>query len=299
MSDLLSPLRYPGGKYILADYFETVINENLLTGCDFFEPYAGGASMSLCLLSRDVIRRATLVERDPLLYAFWKSVITRPDELCRKIEKLPVTLATWKWYHQRFLAPDVLKRYDLVQVGLAGLFFNRSNFSGIIAAGPIGGMSQRSDYKIDCRFNKARIIASIQEVAARTRKRLTVVYGDAVAYMRARHDRIRETGGLVYIDPPYLQQGRKLYRYHYQARQHEALAKFADAAKFKWIVSYDNHPFIRKIFRGQKIVPIFLNYAVKKSRNAEELLISNITLTPIVYEDAKGNVFEPHLENVG
>ena len=62
-TDLISPLRYPGSKYILADYFERTIHENLFTGCYFYEPYAGGASMSLCLLGREAISRATLVER--------------------------------------------------------------------------------------------------------------------------------------------------------------------------------------------------------------------------------------------
>lgn len=275
-NDILSPLRYPGSKYVLADYFDTVVKENLLAGCHFYEPYAGGASISLCLLSRNTVDRATLLERDPLVYAFWKAVVQMPDELCRRIERLEVSLRTWKRF-QKYASEDALARFELIDLAVAGLFFNRTNFSGIIGAKPIGGMSQESIYTIDCRFNKAAIVARIEAVD-RVRGRLTVGHGNAIGYLRRNHDRIRAKHSLVYVDPPYVKFGPKLYRYHYQERDHRSLAEFMDSAGFNWIVSYDNEPFIRRLFKNQTIVPIFLNYAVKMSRKAEELLISNIRL---------------------
>jgi hypothetical protein len=90
-----------------------------------------------------------------------------------------------------------------------------------------------------------------------------------------------EGEALVYIDPPYVHWGYKLYRYHDREKDHRALARFTDAARFK------------RMFRGQKIVPIFLNHAVKRPRKAEELLISNIPLNLPVYRDAEGSELEP------
>ena len=125
---------------------------------------------------------------------------------------------------------------------------------------------------------------------------IDVYYGDALSFLKRRRHKIAKEHSLVYIDPPYLQQGKRLYRYHFVDKQHQELAKFANTAEFKWIVSYDNHPTIRALFREQRIVPIFLNYAVKKSRKAEELLIANIPLIPPVYRATDGTEYEPQLE---
>ena len=290
MKDLASPLRYPGSKSFLADYFEKVIEESALAGCHFYEPCAGGASLSLCLLTRGVVTRVTLVERDPLIYAFWRCVVTRPDDLCERIEALRVNVSTWKKF-QPFLASNAVREHDILDLGIAGLFFNRANFSGIIGAKPIGGMKQRSEYKIDCRFNRGRLIAAICRIA-RFRDRISVRFGDAVTFLRARHEKIASEHALVYVDPPYFIQGPNLYRYHYTTERHVELANFMNQSRFRyWIVSYDDHPFIRNNFSGQKIIPIFLNYAVKQSRKAVELLIANFPLKRPTFEDASGKSF--------
>src|SRR5690242_3987750 len=124
MEPAQSPLRYPGGKAGLTKYFEVTLKENLLVGTHLFEPYAGGASVSLAMLSSDVIDKATLIERDPLIYAFWKAVKFHNDELCSRIKRCEVTIATWKKF-QNYLDNDCLEKFSVVELGLAGLFFNR------------------------------------------------------------------------------------------------------------------------------------------------------------------------------
>jgi DNA adenine methylase len=279
----LSPLRYPGSKPNLVEYFETFLRENLLWGVDLIEPYAGSASLSLALLTSGAIRRASLVERDPLLYAFWKQIKQDPEKLCSRIRNVAVSLTTWKRM-QRFLDVRDPSATSLVDLAMACVFLNRTNFSGILKAKPIGGMSQTSDYRIDCRFNKGTLIESIMAVAELA-PRIDVSFGDAIGYLQRRSGSISERGALVYVDPPYYVQGRKLYRFHYGEDEHRQLAEFLDASTFKWIVSYDNHPFIRKLFKNQKVVPIWLNYVVKQSRRAQELLISNCRLLPVQYVD--------------
>ena len=290
MNDALSPLRYPGSKSNLADYFETFIKENLLLGAHLYEPYAGGASISLNMVARGLVAKATLIEKDPLVFSFWKCILENPEGLCEKVQKAKVTLETWKAF-RKYLAPDALQRFPAMELGFAGLFFNRTCFSGIIGAGPIGGMSQGSDYKINCRFNKDRIIPQILEVA-KFKKKLSVVHGDALEFLHKNRSKISKGHSLVYIDPPYFQQGRRLYRYHYLLEQHKKLADFINRETYPWIVSYDNHPVIVDFFSHQKIVPIFLNYTVKRSRKAEELLISNFKLNLPIYEDSQGNIIE-------
>ncbi|MBC2594701.1 DNA adenine methylase [Ruficoccus amylovorans] len=276
---LVSPLRYPGGKQSLAIHVETIIRQNLLNGCVFYEPYAGGSAITLSLLSNELISSAVLVEKDPLIYAFWKCVFEQPDGLCSLIKRTDVSVDTWRSM-QRYMQPHAIQNYDLLSLGFAGLFLNRTNFSGIISANPIGGIDQQSRYKIDCRFNKDRIIDTILKIS-RYRKLVEVVYGDAIQVLSRRKRRLAKENVLVYIDPPYYVQGERLYRYSYDGLGHRRLAEFIDNQNYPWIVSIDSHPDILDFYKNQVIVPIQFNYVVRKCKKVDELLISNIPLDEI------------------
>jgi DNA adenine methylase len=282
-SDPTSPLRYPGGKSLLSTYVSGVLEENLLAGCTFYEPYAGGASVSLDLLRMGFVDKAVLVERDPLVYAFWHLVFNQTDALCAAIEACPVTLETWHTLQPTRAVDDPTKStFTLLQLGLAGLFFNRTNFSGIIGAGPIGGQGQTSEYKINCRFNKTALVRQIR-AASVLAPRVSVRFGDALTFLRKNAAKISAGFSFVYIDPPYYLQGRKLYRHHYTDADHAALAAYITAQGYPWLVSYDDHPRIRELYASKQMQPIYLDYKVKSSRTAQELVISNLVIPPPVY----------------
>jgi len=271
--EIISPLRYPGSKQALVPYVIRFLKENRLHTEHWYEAFAGGASISLSLLKREVVKQATLIEKDPLIYAFWECVRSDPAILCERIRTLDVSMKTWKRF-QKFREPDAVSKYPLIDLGVAGLFFNRTNYSGIIGANPIGGMSQESEYKINCRFTKNTVITRICE-AASVAKRLTVIHGDAVSHLRQRKDTILNKKAVVYIDPPYYAQGQKLYRYHFFDKDHQRLARFLNSSEFPWLVSYDNAPFIAGLFREKLQKPIRLQYTVRQARSAEELIITN------------------------
>lgn len=280
----LSPLRYPGGKQLLAPYIAGVIEENYLTGCAFYEPFAGGSAVSLELLRLGYIDSTTLLERDPLVYAFWWSVVNQFDDLLAAIQVADVSLKTWK-----SLLPlrDVDDPHDcgysLLQLGVAGLFFNRTNFSGVIGAGPIGGISQQSRYKIDCRFNKTSITESLRKLRPLT-SRIKVEFADSLHWLEQNSSSLRKQPSFVYVDPPYFVQGGKLYRHSFENNQHERLARLLKAARYPWLLSYDDAPFIRSLYAGSSLQPIYLDYRVKSSRLAQEIVISNLEIPPPVYE---------------
>lgn len=282
-----SPLRYPGGKALLAAYVSGVIEENFLVGSTFYEPYAGGASISLELLRLGFIADAVLVERDPLIYAFWWCVIHEADALCSMIESCSVTIETW-WELQstRFVDDPNFCEFNILQLGFAGLFFNRTNFSGILGAGPIGGKEQNSDYKINCRFNREKIIRQIKAVATFS-DRLNVNFGDAINFLQKNTEQISNGFSFVYIDPPYYLQGKKLYRHSYSDGEHVVLAEFIRKQGYPWVLSYDDHPRIRELYSDNEIQPIYLDYKVKSNRTAQELVISNLVIPPPVYEGSK------------
>jgi DNA adenine methylase len=279
----ISPLRYPGGKKFLFPYIDSILKEKLYLGCEFYEPYGGGAALSLHLLFENTISRAIIVEKDPLIYSFWKSVIYHTDQFCEKVFNVNVTVDNWHKF-QKYLSVNADKLYDVVDLGLAGLFFNRVNYSGILTAGPIGGYSQQSKYKIDCRFNKSRIIKLVKKVSE-MRGRLSIVRRDGLSYLQENAEKISKNG-FAYVDPPYYSNGERLYRYYFSEVQHKKLASFLQCQSFPWIVSYDYTADVLNNFYDQRIRTIYLNHALTRSYKVRELLISNFILPEPCYLNA-------------
>lgn len=275
---MLSPLRYPGSKASLVGYVARLLKENYLEGCHFLEPYAGSAALSLGLLQQDIVSRATLVERDPLLFSFWETVFRHPYALIDRLIDLPITIETWQAF-QKYRSATDLSEYPLIEMGLAGLFFNRTNFSGILKGGPIGGVKQESQYKIDCRLNKDRLIEQIIELS-QLHSKIDVVYDDALEFLGRIRTELKNQECFLYIDPPYYEKGRSLYRYWYVDADHKKLAKYLTRCDLPWLASYDNHPSIRKIYHSANQIEIYFDYTVSRARKERELLISNLEIPP-------------------
>lgn len=272
-----SPLRYPGSKALLVDYIQAVILENNLVGCTIIEPYAGSAIISILTLFSGVTEKAVLVERDPLIYSFWFCVFEKTDELIVRIEQLPINLETW-YEFQIYQQVDDISTYPIVDMGLAGLFFNRCNYSGILNAGPLGGRKQDSPYLIDCRFNKRAIIEQIRRISV-LQDRITMRFGDALRYLAENLDKFPLQETFLYIDPPYYKKGKILYRYWHDRSQHERLANMLVRSKVPWLVSYDDHEDIRKLYQTSAILRrTYVDYVVRYRKKEPELLISNLRL---------------------
>ncbi|MBT9487128.1 MAG: DNA adenine methylase [Rubrivivax sp.] len=266
---LHSPLRYPGGK---SDFFavaKSIISNAGISNVHVIEPYAGSAAVSLGLLDWGIARRVTLLERDPLLYAFWFCVFNHPAELIVAFQELPITIKTWE-ETRPLLAMDKPDPKRLVDLAVAALFLNRANFSGILNAGPIGGRQQRSKYKIDCRTNKDEIISRLLALSMLA-PNVEVQFGDAVEWI----NRNSKTNSFVYLDPPYFVKGALLYRYHYRLKDHRDLSRALTTAKFKWLLSYDDDPVIEYLYEEFHISRLAFQYSVHSPQQRSELLISN------------------------
>lgn len=281
-----SPLRYPGGKAFLVDYVANLLRENYLDLCTFIEPYAGSAVVSIELLHQGLVNNVVLIERDPLIYAFWKSVFQCPYELIERIQNLPITIDTWTKF-QKYRFADSPFDYPLAEMGTAGFFFNRTTFSGIMKAGPLGGLAQISQYKIDCRFNKDRLIQQIYKISHLHHK-IEVCFDDAIKYLRTNRRWLRRENCFLYIDPPYYQKGAQLYRYWYNYNDHEQLACFLLKLEAPWLVSYDNHEAIRKLYKNANgLQEIYTDYSTSTRRREQELLFSNLHIPPFIEQQLR------------
>lgn len=248
MKKIKSPLRYPGGKAKLTEYVANVIKHNDLTNCHFYEPFAGGSSVSLGLLQMGIVKSITLVEKDPLIYSFWKSVFDNTDKLCENIEKTEINIDTWKALNC-YRNIDIPINTMISDLGFAGLFFNRTNYSGILKSGPIGGIDQEGNYKIDCRFNKNRLIETISFLSL-YKDKVNVVWSDGISFLNEHKAKIHSTKSFVYVDPPYYNKGKSLYRCFFGNKEHVNLSIQLKSSKYAWLLSYDNAVYINDLYNS-------------------------------------------------
>src|SRR5882762_1594561 len=91
-----TPLRYPGGKRRLAFAVKCLLEENGLRDVQYAEPYAGGAAIALALLFDEYASVIHINDLSRPVYAFWFSVLNDTRELCRRIERVNLTVREWR-----------------------------------------------------------------------------------------------------------------------------------------------------------------------------------------------------------
>jgi DNA adenine methylase len=269
-----SPLRYPGGKTQLSPFVIDLLRSNDLYGGIYAEPFAGGAGIAWRLLLNGDVTEVWLNDIDPALFAFWSTVVNDPDPLCEKIRRTKVTITQWR--KQRAALYDV--ESSILDLAYATLFLNRTNRSGILKAGVIGGKNQQSDYKLDCRFNKDELIHKIQRIHV-YREVVKITQIDAEKCLR-KWDKSLPKRGLINIDPPYFTQGRDLYLSFYNAADHARLAKLVRRLTAPWMMTYDDVPEIESLYAGLPLYRKSLIYYAQVKRRASELLVLAPKLTP-------------------
>jgi len=264
----ISPMRYPGGKAKLSRFIALFIVSNDLTGCTLIEPFCGGAGGTLPLLLSGLIDKLILNDINPNIAAFWRSLVNNPDSLISLIESEPVNLESWHHWRNIYFSQNELTD---VEKGFAAFFLNRTNRSGMLHAGPIGGRDQSHEkYSIDCRFNKANLIKRIELIAAHVKK-IKVTEVDACKSLNRRNE-----SDLIYADPPYVQEGKNIYnKFCFTESDHERFAKKIKRSKSHWLLSYDDHPLIHKLYSTSGINIVELSYAINKARVGRELLIAS------------------------
>lgn len=274
-SPFTTPLRYPGGKGRLGPWIAKIMRHNRISGGWYIEPYAGGAGAALFLLTQGYVDHIVINDVDPVVHAFWKAATDRNAELLDLIVKTPVTMDTWQRQRAVIAAPG---KHTLVEVGFATFFLNRTNRSGILSAGVIGGKAQAGNYKLDARYNIADLTSRIKTIGA-YRSRITVLGIDAFDLLTDVAPGFpREC--LVYLDPPYYVKGSLLYRNHYVHEDHAAIAECVKDATYPLIVSYDDCPEVRQLYGSFESTNFELHYSTHTARplSSEVLFYKNINL---------------------
>jgi DNA adenine methylase len=264
-----SPLRYPGGKAVMTGFLREVRRLNGLGNHVLAEPFAGGAGASLTLLYNEDVREIHINDADPAIHDFWWSLLNRSTSFLSMLATARASMAEWQ--RQQIVYRNN-RRVSRLHRGFSAFYLNRCNHSGIIVnGGPIGGNSQTGKWKIGARFNKEELRHRCEKVHE-YRQRIHVSCYDGIRFI----ERLDHESTFFFIDPPYFEKGPTLYLNTLDENYHATLAaRMRDMQNAAWVLTYDDCPEVRRLYRGWAAIrPFSLQYTAAKRRLGKELLIT-------------------------
>lgn len=179
--DNFSPLRYPGGKNKTYEYVKYLVENNDID--TYIEPFCGGAAVALKLLLNNDVKKIMLNDFDRSIYAMWYSILYDTDKFINKVRKAVFSIEEWD--RQQNIQKEK-STVDILTLGFSTFYLNRTNRSGIIQAGPIGGRQQLGNYKMDCRYNSDALVKKI-ELIAKNRNRIKLYNLDAIEFIKKKY----------------------------------------------------------------------------------------------------------------
>lgn len=264
-----SPLRYPGGKARIFPFVSNLIYENDLIGCSYAEPYAGGGGLALKLLFDEFVSSIYINDLDKSIFALWVTILNDNIRFCDWIEDIDVTVENWIYYKNIQKNPENIDQLELAK---STFFLNRTNVSGVIKGGMIGGFEQKGKYKIDVRFNKEDLIKRINKIY-KFRERINVSNLDGLQFIKKMGQKKEDV--FIYLDPPYYQKGADLYMNFYKEKDHKKLSEKIRESKNRWMVSYDNHDFILNLYSEKNKLTYKLSQSTSNRIGDEVLIFSD------------------------
>jgi DNA adenine methylase len=117
------------------------------------------------------------------------------------------------------------------------------------------------------------------------RDRIKLTRRDALKFLKSGVQKWPEKT-LVYLDPPYFVKGRDLYYDFYEPEDHTSVAEFVRSGitKQRWIVSYDNAPAIRKLYKGLPHIVYDIGYSARSASQGSEVMFfaDGLKVPPVV-----------------
>jgi DNA adenine methylase len=251
---MVGPLSYIGGKNRLATKIISLMPEHTT----YVEPFAGGAQV---LFHKQPSNVEVLNDLDFDIVNFFRVCQWHYEEFVRYLRFCLVS----RKLHEMHLATNPATLTDIQR---AGRFFylQKNSFGGLILKQKFHyGVTQPSNY------NPARI----PEIIERTHKRLERVQIESLPYEKILDKYDRPTT-LFYLDPPYWE--RILYKFNFSESDFRGLEQRLRAIQGKFILSLDERPEVRELFKNFRFEQVELAYTAKRSvkgNRTKELLILN------------------------
>ena len=273
MPATVSPLRYPGGKTKFYTYVREILSCNDMLGETYIEPFAGGAGLALKLLLNEDVSRIVINDFDPAIYSFWHSVLYETEAFCELIENAILTTNQWNLQHSIYLESDTS---DPLTLGFATFYLNRTNISGVVKGGMIGGQGQNGKYGLDARFNRQTLIEKIKTIASH-KEQIVLLNLDARELLQPRQLR-KFYKIFINLDPPYVKKGAQLYKNAFSESDHRELCELVKQCRRKWIVTYDVCPLVADLYKSYRSSYLDVTYSIQAIKKAKEYIFFSDTL---------------------
>lgn len=277
-----SPLRYPGGKSKLYNLVEAVVCHYSDFVTTYVEPFAGGAAVALGLLMNQKVNKIIINDINIGVYSFWRSVCQDTEDILRLIRDTDVTIDNFNKQKSIYRNES---QYS-PELGFATFFLNRTCYSGILHAGPIGGYCQAGKYLLDARYKQTSMLEKVERIA-RFASNIEVYNLDILDFVKLVVAEKKDV--FTYFDPPYYVKGKELYTNFLNHDDHKKICDSISKLKTPWLVTYDNVGDISDIYRDFPQFEFDLSYTLnsKVNRIGTELLISSDaevfdTINPII-----------------
>lgn len=261
-----TPIRYPGGKTKLYPEIKAIMEKNGLVGSLYAEVFAGGAGLAIKLLMKGDVPSIVINDYDRAVYCMWDAIVNNGKAMCEFVAKVPMDIKTWLSYREVYRNRD---EADALELAKAAFYLNRTNVSGILGGGVIGGQDQTGNFKMNARFNRGTLCRKIEAISAR-RDMIRVTCLDAEEFIT---EELQDSGTFAYLDPPYVQKGPGLYRSSFDEVKHRALAEKIAECKSKWVVTYDVDVLIEDIYAKYNRSDIEVSYTANVKTMGREKII--------------------------
>lgn len=231
-------VKVPGskGRYLrlLDPYLDWLVDGET----EFADVCVGGGSVLVHIAERYPSLQLLANDVDPLIAAFWQ-VVVHPElmeALCAKLAVPPT-----RELRAQFLSNEPT---DLLDQAYAIVVLSRTSRSGYLRAKMFnGGRDQTCLRNLLEHWSPKYMVGEIHRYHSLLAGRLTVFQQRAVDFLDAHH------GTPLFVDPPYVGVGHRLYRFFPSQEEHEALASGLQQCR-KSIATYDDCEPVRRWFQG-------------------------------------------------
>lgn len=276
-------IRYPGSKAKLWRPVLEAMPDEITLGLwssqatwEYREPFFGSGAIGFRVLDRISSQcRVLLSDKDYWLICLWQSVKQDPRHLCKKISEFKPSPEQFF----KFKADDGRKDIDPLLAGFQKLALHQMSVSGFgVKSGTcLGGRNQENaQYPIDCRWNPVRLCSHVwkrHQQFKRFGRNLTIKTCDFSEALKGSHKKC-----FIYLDPPYVEKGSMLYKHAMTDDDHARLAESIKLSNSRWVISYDDHPLVRRLYSDSCIKEIVVRYsnatnAISRPKNKEIIIM--------------------------
>jgi DNA adenine methylase len=263
-----SPLRFPGGKSRALTQILPLVPEFE----EYREPMVGGGSVFLAVRQRFPDRRFWMNDINYELYCFWKVLQECADRLIAAVYRVHA-----ETHDGRALFYRLLERYgegDEFERAVRFFILNRITFSGTVDSGGYSEQAFRGRFTISAIERLRQVAPLLQNVR--------ITCGDYEPLLHA-----EGTGVFIFLDPPYYSAtDSRLYGKRGELHlgfDHYRLARALSKTPHRWLLTYDDSPFIRELYRDYTQVRWTLQYGMNNykqptARLGQELFIANYAI---------------------